>query len=209
MKRFYLVLIVISLASELSSQTVFDFGVNYSLSWSKFRTSSALENISQTKFSPLNFGLFVDMQPNAGVNPYFSLSSGVDYRQKRINDDDKLNSLEVPLMLNLRIPCIPHVLSLYASIGAYASYNFEDNVYMMIDVDNFNQNILDINKFGAGLKYSLAWGSPYSKFGLAIEYEQGLTNLLKENNKNMKLKTGTWYITIKLAAISGLYKILK
>lgn len=207
MKRFYLILIVISLASKLSSQTVFDFGVNYSLSWSKFKATGSLDNVSQTKFSPLNFGLFVDIQPNAGANPYFSLSSGIDYRQKRINYDDKLNFLEVPLMLNLRIPCIPRVLSLYASVGAYASYSIEDNVYMMFDIDDFNQNILDINKFGAGLKYSLALGSPYSKFGLAIEYEQGLINMLKDNNANIKLKTGTWYITFKLAAISGLCKL--
>jgi hypothetical protein len=188
---------------NVKAQSTIDFGVNWAMNWNRMHESK--------RFSALNFDLYFDLNPNYVENEHWSFTTGLSLHQKKASmndaifdnmDDLRFNYLEIPLMVNYRIP-VP-ILNVYVSGGGYGAYAVHGtSTFENEKVNIFKDDYTNIfNRYDAGLKFSVALGVPYSKTGLSVDYEYGLVDIIR-NNTGKKATHGTLFLTLKVIGIVG------
>jgi len=191
MRKYFVFIVLFFLIGGIGTQVHAKFGVKAGVNMSNV----SLDQNASELFKPENLTGFQ-------IGPMFETISGlglgldvavlysqIGFKNALENEAYKLNTLQVPVNLKLKVGVIPKMLKAYGSAGPYANFNLSGKLMKQIETKSFGIGL----NFGFGVEL-------LSHLQIGANYQVGLTNELgtfnlDPKNLDLKGKPTVWSIT--------------
>ena len=189
MKKYFVFIVLFSLLGGIGAQAQLKFGLKAGVNLS---AAPDLTNVG-TAFSALNANNLTGFQIGPMIEfGFIDLAvlysqHGFTVKKESILEDYKLNTLQIPLNLKLKLGILPKLLKVYGTAGPYINLNLSTNLKEQIKEQTFGAGL----NFGLGVELlkHLQVGANY-QLGLTNDYKKfGLTDVLKKD------KPAIWSVT--------------
>ena len=191
MKKYFVFIVLFFLIGGISAQAQAKFGIKAGVNVSNisFKLDEALDTFEPDNLTGFQVGPMLEFMSPLGLG----VDVAVLYSQQGFKVDlekYKLNTLQVPVNLKLKIALLPKVLKVYGNTGPNISLNLSDKLKDQIKTKsfgfgwNFGFGLELIQHLQVGANYQLGLTNDYSDF------EFGLNDVL-----NLKGKPSVWSIS--------------
>ena len=169
MRKYFVFIVLFFLIGGIGAQAQLKLGIKAGVNMSNVALGSLEEvggNFKTENLTGFQLGPMIEAMTPLGIGLDLAvLYSQTGFKNALENEEYKLNTLQVPVNLKLRITLLPKLLKVYGTAGPYACLNLSGKLKDQIETKTFG---LGLN-FGAGIEL-------LKHLQVGFNYQVGLTN---------------------------------